>query len=312
MVEPEQVDLSTAFGKLKLKTPVLVASGTFAFGREMAELYDLSLLGGVVVKGTSLEPRSGNPPPRIYETAAGMLNAIGLQNDGVRSFIDEKLPFLERFDTAVVVNIVGNRTSDYVELARLLDEQPGVDALEVNISCPNVEHGHGEFASDPRVTHALVSEVRKATSKTLIPKLSPNVADITQFAKACEDAGADGVSLINTLVGTAINIRTRRFRLANVTGGLSGPCIKPVALRMVYQTARAVSIPVMGIGGICTAEDAIEFLLAGATAVQVGTGNFVNPMAAVEITQGLRDYCARYGLSTAAELTGAVQPYAIS
>jgi dihydroorotate dehydrogenase (NAD+) catalytic subunit len=285
----------------------MTASGTFAFGREFAELYDLSLLGAIVVKGTSLEPRRGNPPPRIFETASGMLNAIGLQNDGVRSFLDEKLPFLRQFDTRVIVNIVGNRASEYVELARILDEADGVDALEINISCPNVEHGHAEFAGDPSATFTVVDAVRKATSKPILPKLSPNVTDITVFARACEEAGADAVSLINTLVGTAIDIRTRRFRLANVTGGLSGPCIKPVALRMVYQTAQAVKIPVVGIGGIVAAEDAIEFLLAGATAVQVGTGNFVNPMAAPEIAEGIRDYLAERGLNSPSDIIGKVE-----
>ena len=301
------VDLSTRIGSLTLRNPVMTASGTFAFGREFAELYDLSLLGAIVVKGTSLEPRRGNPPPRIFETASGMLNAIGLQNDGVRSFLDEKLPFLRQFDTRVIVNIVGNRASEYVELARILDEADGVDALEINISCPNVEHGHAEFAGDPSATFTVVDAVRKATSKPILPKLSPNVTDITVFARACEEAGADAVSLINTLVGTAIDIRTRRFRLANVTGGLSGPCIKPVALRMVYQTAQAVKIPVVGIGGIVAAEDAIEFLLAGATAVQVGTGNFVNPMAAPEIAEGIRDYLAERGLNSPSDIIGKVE-----
>lgn len=306
LVTQPPVDLTTHIGSLTLKNPVMVASGTFAFGREFAELYDLSLLGAIVVKGTSLEPRKGNPPQRIYETAAGMLNAIGLQNDGVRSFLDEKLPFLEQFDTRVIVNIVGNRVSEYAELARILDDAAGVSALEINISCPNVEHGHAEFAGEPSATYEVVAAVRKSTSKPIIPKLSPNVADIRVFAKACEDAGADAVSLINTLVGTAIDSRTRKFRLANITGGLSGPCIKPVALRMVYQAAQAVSIPVVGIGGIVTAEDAVEFLLAGATAVQVGTGNFINPMAATEIVAGIGAYLQNNGFTRPGEIVGIV------
>ena len=303
----EAVSLEVDFAGVRFKNPVLVASGTFGFGREFARIYDLSLLGGICVKGTSLEPRRGNPPPRIFETASGMLNAIGLQNDGVDSFISDKLPFLRQFDTKVVVNIVGDRVEDYAGLAARLDGVPGVHALEINISCPNVEHGHAEFASDPAMTHRVVRAVRERTRLPVIPKLSPNVADIRPFARACQDAGADGISLINTLVGTAIDIRTRTFRLANVTGGLSGPCIKPVALRMVYQAAQEVSIPVMGIGGIATAEDAIEFLLAGARCVQVGTVNFVDPLAPLSIIEGIRDYLASNGFSSPSEIVGTVR-----
>ncbi len=306
-LNPVGVSLEVDFAGLRLKNPVLVASGTFGFGKEFARIYDLSLLGGICVKGTSLEPRRGNPPPRIFETASGMLNSIGLQNDGVESFISEKLPFLRQFDTKIVVNIVGNRVEDYAELAARLDGVEGVHALEINISCPNVEHGHAEFAADPSMTHRVVSAVRKRTRLPVVPKLSPNVTDIRPFARACEEAGADGISLINTLVGTAIDIRTRTFRLANVTGGLSGPCIKPVALRMVYQAAQEVSIPVMGIGGIATAEDAIEFLLAGASCVQVGTVNFVDPMAPLSIIEGIREYLASGGHSSPSEIVGTVR-----
>lgn len=300
-------DLSVNLGGLKLKNPVLTASGTFAFGREYAELYDLSRLGGVVVKGTSLEPRAGNPPPRICETSAGMLNAIGLQNDGVQSFLRDKLPFLRQFGTRIIVNIVGNRVEDYAEVARMLDQAEGVSALEINISCPNVEHGQAEFAGDPAMTARVVSAVRAASALPIIPKLSPNVTDICIFARACEEAGADAVSLINTLVGTAIDIRTRRFKLAHVTGGLSGPCVKPVALRMVWQVAQTVKIPVIGIGGIATAEDALEFLLAGASAVQVGTANFFRPMAPLEIIDGISDYLSVGGFSSVAEIVGTVK-----
>lgn len=307
MVTTPTVSMAQDFAGIPLKNPVLVASGTFGFGQEFARLYDLGILGGIVVKGTSLEPRKGNPPPRIFETAAGMLNAIGLQNDGVDSFINEKLPFLRQYDTHIIVNIVGNRVEDYAELAARLDGVEGVSGLEINISCPNVEHGHEEFGGDPRMTHHVVAEVRKKTKLPVIPKLSPNVADIRVFARAAEEAGADGISLINTLVGTAIDIKTRKFRLFNVTGGLSGPCIKPVALRMVYQAAQAVRIPIMGIGGIMTASDAIEFLLAGATCIQVGTANFVNPMAAPEIVKGMEEYLARFGFARPSELVGKVE-----
>ncbi|MCC6484129.1 MAG: dihydroorotate dehydrogenase [Armatimonadetes bacterium] len=299
--------MAVEIGPVRLKNPVTVASGTFGFGREYAQLFDLSQLGGIFVKGTSLEPRRGNPPQRIYETAAGMLNSIGLQNDGVEAFIAEKLPFLNQFDTQIFVNIVGNRIEEYAELARILDDQPGVAGLEINISCPNVEHGHAEFASDPTATCNVVSAVRRATGKVVIPKLSPNVTDITAFARASEDGGADAVSLINTLVGTAIDVKTRRFRLANVTGGLSGPCIKPIALRMVYQCAQTVSIPVIGIGGISTWTDAVEFLLAGATAIQVGTASFANPLAALEIIDGVEAYLQDNGLNSPSQITGKVE-----
>jgi len=304
----QQTDISLAvdFAGLKLKNPVGVASGTFGFGKEFAELFDLSRLGAIVVKGTSLEPRRGNPPPRIFETSSGMLNAIGLQNDGVEAFVADKLPCLSQFDTHIVVNIVGNKVEDYAELAAILDDQPGVSALEINISCPNVAHGHKQFASDPSATSALVAAVRAKTSKPIIPKLSPNVTDITEFARACEEAGADGISLINTLVGTAIDVKKRCFRLMNITGGLSGPCVKPVALRMVYQCAQVVKIPIMGIGGISNWSDAAEFLLAGATAVQVGTANFANPLASIEIIAGLADYLKSNGFQSPSDIIGTV------
>lgn len=307
MVTGKSVNMAVDFAGIRLKNPVLVASGTFGFGKEFAEVYDLSLLGGIVTKGTSLEPRRGNAPPRIFETAAGMLNAIGLQNDGVDSFVKDKLPFLNTFDTHIIVNIVGNRPEEYAALASILNDEPGVSALEVNISCPNVEHGQAEFGSDPIMTFRVVNAVRKATNKPVIPKLSPNVTDIKVLAKAAQDGGADGISLINTLVGTAIDARRRRFRLANVTGGLSGPCIKPIALRMVWEAAKAVSIPIMGIGGIVNAEDAVEFLLAGATAIQVGTANFVRTLAPLEIIDGLRQYLTENEFSSPEELRGRVE-----
>ncbi len=299
--------MAVDLGPIRLKNPVTVASGTFGFGREYAQLYDLSLLGGVFVKGTSLEARRGNPAQRIFETASGLLNSIGLQNDGVEAFIEEKLPFLQQFDTRIFVNIVGNRVEEYAELARILDDQPAVAGLEINISCPNVEHGHAEFAGEPGATYDVVQAVRKATRKPVIPKLSPNVTDIAQFARASEDAGADAISLINTLVGTAIDVKTRRFRLANVTGGLSGPCIKPVALRMVYVCGQAVKIPIIGIGGIARWSDAVEFMLAGASAVQVGTANFSNPMAPLEIVEGLESYLRDNGFCSPADIVGKVE-----
>jgi len=309
VVSPESkpVNMEILIAGVKLKNPVTVASGTFGFGKEFASIYNIGELGGIFTKGTSIEPRKGNPPPRIYETAAGMLNAIGLQNDGVFSFIKEKLSFLNQYDTHVFVNIVGNRIEEYAKIADLLDQHEGVSGLEINISCPNVEHGHAEFGGNPDMTYRVVEAVRKKTKKPIIPKLSPNVADIRVFAKACEEAGADAISLINTLVGTAIDIKTRKFVLANVTGGLSGPCIKPVALRMVYQAYQAVSIPIIGIGGITTASDAIEFLLAGATAIQVGTANFINPTAPLEIIDGIEKYLADNGFTSPLELVGKVE-----
>jgi dihydroorotate dehydrogenase (NAD+) catalytic subunit len=284
----------------------MVASGTFGFGKEYSEYFDLSRLGAIVMKGTSLHPWKGNPPDRIAETPAGMLNAIGLQNDGVESLIDEKLPWLRQFDVAVIVNIVGKTIDEYAEVARRLDGVEGVAGLEINISCPNVKEGGISFGTDPSSTSAVIGAIRKATRLPIVPKLSPNVTDITSIARACADAGADALSLINTLLGVSIDAETRGWRLANITGGLSGPAIKPVALRMVWQVAQAVDLPIIGIGGIANAADAVEFLLAGADAVQIGTANFVNPMTAVEVVDGIDDYLRRHGIANVSEIVGTV------
>jgi len=306
MTSSPSIDWQVAIGSLRLNNPVLTASGTFGYGLEFSELVDLSSLGGIIVKGLSLTPSRGNPPPRIVETACGMLNAIGLENVGIDHFLNEKLPLLRNIPTAVIVNIYGKEIEDYAEISRRLDAAEGVSAIEINISCPNVRAGGVAFGTDPNMAHAVVHAVRKATRLPIIAKLTPNVTDITVIARAAEDAGADAVSLINTLTGMAIDIETRRPKLANVTGGLSGPAIKPVALRMVWQTARAVSIPVIGIGGILNASDAIEFFIAGASAIEVGTANFINPKATMEILAGIEAYCHRQGIRKLSELVGSL------
>ena len=293
-------------GKLTLRNPIVTGSGTFGFGPEMAGIVDLNALGAVVVKSTSLEPRLGNPTPRIVETPSGLLNAIGLQNSGVDNFIAEKLPFLRQYDVPVIVNLVGYQVSDYVQLAEKLSAAGGIHGLEINISCPNVKHGC-DFAADPKLTAELVGAVRKVTDLTLITKLSPNVTDLVPIAHAAVDAGSDALSLINTLLGTAIDIKKRKFRLANITGGLSGPAIKPVALRCVWQVHRALpTVPLIGMGGIASVTDAIEFLLAGATAVAIGTATFVNPTATTDMVSGLERYLAENNIADVNELIGAV------
>jgi dihydroorotate dehydrogenase (NAD+) catalytic subunit len=284
------MNLSVRIGSLELKNPVMTASGTFGYGEEYAEFFDLSCLGAVVVKGLSLLPKEGNPPPRIVETASGMLNAIGLQNIGIQRFIEEKIPFLRTYDTKVIVNFFGDSIEEYVAAAERLSSVDGIHALEMNISCPNKQAGWCIFGTDPKVTTQVVSAVRKATKLPLIVKLSPNVTDISLMARVAVDAGADALSVINTLTGMAIDIKTRKPKLANRTGGLSGPAIKPVAVRMVYEVFKAVKVPVIGMGGIMHADDAIEFLLAGATAVAVGTANFVNPRATIDILDGIITY----------------------
>jgi dihydroorotate dehydrogenase (NAD+) catalytic subunit len=300
------VNTSVTLGKLTLRNPVMTGSGTFGFGSEMSETLDLEKLGAVVVKSTSREPRLGNPTPRIIETSSGILNAIGLQNGGIDNFLEEKLPFLRQYDVPIIVNLVGYEVADYVYLAERLTEAGGVHGLEINISCPNVKHGC-DFAVDPRLTEELIKEVRKATDLTLITKLSPNVTDVVSIARAAWNAGSDALSLINTLLGTAIDVRKRKFRLANVTGGLSGPAVKPIALRMVWQVHNALpDAPLVGMGGIMTATDAIEFLLAGATAVAVGTATFVRPAAATDVVAGIEAYLAEYGVEDVRELIGAV------
>ncbi len=301
------VDLSVNIGTLRLRNPVMTASGTFGYGEEFSSLVHLHRLGAVVVKGISLEPRPGNPPPRVVETACGMLNAIGLENVGVRGFLRDKLPFLQGMKTRLIVNILGDTVEEYGRLAAACSEAEGIDALEVNISCPNVKKGGVAFGTDPLMASDVTRAVRKNTTLPVIVKLSPNVTDIALMARAVEEGGADAVSLINTLTGMAIDVRTRRPKLANVIGGLSGPAIKPVALRMVWQVADAVRIPVIGIGGIGTAEDAIEFLLAGATAIQVGTANFYDPSACETIVAGIAAYLKEQQEASVRAIIGSVR-----
>ena len=301
-------DLSVDFAGIKLKNPVLTASGTFGYGEEYAAFVDLNRLGGVIVKGISLKPIAGNPPPRIWETPSGMLNAIGLENPGIDVFLREKLPYLRQYDTAVIVNIFGYSVDDYLAVAERLDGAAGVSGIEVNISCPNVKAGGMAFGTDLKATSELLSAIRAKTHLPLIAKLSPNVTDVTDFAKAARDAGCDGLSLINTLLGMAIDVRSRKPRLANCTGGLSGPAIRPVAVRMVWQVTQAVSLPVIGMGGIVSAEDALEFILAGASAVAVGTANFMNPRATLEVLDGIEAFMAesRPGGSGMGDIRGKV------
>ena len=299
--------LRTELCGLSLKNPLLAASGTFGYGVEYADLLDLSTLGGVVSKGLYLEPRDGCDVPRIVETPSGLLNAIGLQGVGVRNYVRDVLPRLERYDTAIVVNVCGDTVEEYAEVTRILEDAPRVDALEINISCPNVKQGGMAFGGDPKMTHAVVAAVRKATKRPVIPKLSPNVGDITVFARACAEAGADALSCVNTLLGLVVDVERRRPKLAFGTGGLSGPAIRPVAVRMAWQAARAVSIPVIGIGGIATAEDALEFLIAGCRAVQIGTANFVDPDVYARVTAGLTAYLARHGLASIGDVVGTLE-----
>lgn len=295
--------LETSIGGMKLKNPVMTASGTFGYGEEYSRFIDLNRLGAVVVKGISLNPMEGNPVPRIYETPSGMLNAIGLQNVGLKVFIEEKLPFLRRFDTKVVVNILGNTVEEYVELARHLEEA-AVDAIELNVSCPNVKKGGIAFGTDLAAMGKLVEQVRAATRLPIITKLSPNAGNIAEFARVAENAGSDAVSLINTLLGLAIDPQTRRPRLANITGGLSGPAIRPIAVRMVWEVFRKVKIPIVGMGGIMDSDNAIEFILAGATAVAVGTANFVQPDASERIVDGIERYVDENELHSIREIVG--------
>ena len=287
------MDLSVTIGHLKLKNPVMTASGTFGYGEEYSEFVDLNKLGAVIVKGISLKPMEGNPPPRICETPCGMLNAIGLQNVGLKKFLKEKLPYLRTFDTNIIVNILGNSMNEYVRLSKSLDEA-GVDGVELNVSCPNVKKGGIAFGTDKKTLAKLITKVRQTVKKAIvITKLSPNVSNISEFAKVAEDSGSDAISLINTIPGLAIDIETWKPKLAHTTGGLSGPAIRPVAVRMVWEASHAVSIPVIGIGGIMNEQDAIEFFLAGATAIQVGTANFVNPKATTDIINGIEEYLKR-------------------
>ena len=288
-----------------LKNPVMTASGTFGSGAEYAEFVDLNQLGAVVTKGVASVPWEGNPTPRVAETYGGMLNAVGLQNPGIDLFVERDVPFLAKYDTRIVVNVCGRTTEDYCEVVSRLSGQP-VDLLEINISCPNVKEGGIAFGQNPKSVEEITKEVKKCASQPIIMKLSPNVTDISEMARAAEAGGADAVSLINTLTGMKIDIHKRAFALANKTGGLSGPAIHPIAVRMVYEAAHAVKIPVVGMGGIASAEDAIEMILAGATAISVGTANFYNPTVTMEIVSGIREYMEQYGVKDIQELVGAV------
>ena len=301
-------DLTTHIGEhLVLRNPVMTASGTFGYGLEYADLMDISRLGAIIVKGTTAEPRQGNPYPRMAETPAGMLNAVGLQNRGVDYFVDKIYPAIRSIDTAMIVNVGGSTVETYVECAEKIAALDDIPAIELNISCPNVKQGGMGFGLCASSAAEVVRAVRRVYPRTLIVKLSPNVTDITEIARAVEAEGADAVSLINTLLGMAVDAERRRPILSTVTGGLSGPCVKPVALRMVWQTAKAVRIPVIGLGGIASWRDAVEFMLAGATAVQIGTSNFVDPTVSLKVIDGIAAYCERHGFHYASELVGALE-----
>jgi dihydroorotate dehydrogenase (NAD+) catalytic subunit len=303
----QKTDMSVEIAGIKMRNPVMTASGTFGYGSEFADYMNLESIGAMISKGLSLKPKAGNPTPRIVETPGGMLNAIGLQNVGVDAFISKKLPYLKDVATPVIVNLYGNTLEEYGEVASRLDGQDGVAGIEVNISCPNVKQGGIVFGTDPNAAQEVVRLVRKNTSKPVIVKLSPNVTDVVLMAKACADAGADALSLINTLTGIAIDLDRRRPVLANVTGGLSGPAIKPVALRMVWQVAKNVKLPIIGIGGIMNGRDALEFILAGATAIQVGTASFLDPSAAQRIAEEMEAYLTEKGIPSIASMIGALE-----
>ena len=300
------MNTSVTIAGVELKNPVMTASGTFGSGMEYGEFVDLNRLGAVVTKGVANVPWEGNPTPRVAEVYGGMLNAIGLQNPGIDVFMERDLPFLNQYDTKVIVNVCGKTVEDYIEVVEKLSDS-SADMLEINVSCPNVKEGAIAFGQKPEALYGITEEIKKHAKQPVIMKLSPNVTDIAEMAKVAEAAGADAISLINTITGMKIDIEKRRFVLANKTGGMSGPAIKPIAVRMVYQAAHAVSIPVIGMGGIATAEDVVEFLLAGASAVSVGAMNFVNPYATVEIVEGIEDYMKRTGVSDVKELIGAVE-----
>ena len=299
-------DLSVNIAGVELKYPVMTCSGTFGSGEEYSEFVDLNRLGAVVTKGIASEPWNGNPTPRVCEVTGGMLNAIGLQGPGIDVFVKRDIPFLRQYDTKIIVNICGHTIEDYIDVTERLADQP-VDMLEINISCPNVHEGGKAFGQDPAMVQKVTEAVKRVAKQPVIMKLTPNVTDITEIARAAEAGGADALSLINTLTGMKIDIHRRSFVLANKTGGMSGPAIKPVAVRMVYQTSRAVKVPVIGMGGIACADDAIEFLLAGASAVAVGTANFIDPYVTAEIVDGIRDYMLRYGVERVTDLVGAVR-----
>jgi dihydroorotate dehydrogenase (NAD+) catalytic subunit len=300
------MDLSVRIGSLTLKNPLLAASGCFGYGVEYADVVDLSSLGGVVSKGLFLTEREGHPAPRIVETPAGMVNAIGLQGIGVRRFVDEKLSELRARKATVVVNVCGTTLDEYVEVSRILSDAEGVDAIELNISCPNIKEGGIQFGCSLSGTFDVVSAVRKVTRLPVVPKLTPNVTDVASFARAAEDGGADAVSLVNTFLAMVIDVETRRPKISNIVGGLSGPAIRPIAVRMVYECRQAVKIPIIGMGGIADARDALEFMIAGATAVQVGTANFVDPFIWSKLLDGMREYMERHNLARISDLVGTI------
>jgi dihydroorotate dehydrogenase (NAD+) catalytic subunit len=303
----DRPDMKVNIGGIELQNPVMTASGTFGYAREFDHLIDLNRLGGIIVKGLSLQPTKGNPPPRIVETACGMINAIGLENVGIEKFITEKLPFLQNLSPPVFVNIYGKLEEEYRQLAARVNDVEAIAGIEVNISCPNVKAGGMAFGVDPQAAFKVIRAVRDQTAKPVMVKLSPNVTDITEIAAAVEEAGADSISLINTLTAMAIDIDTRRPKIANIIGGLSGPAIKPVALRMVWQVAQKARIPIIGIGGIMTFEDALEFLIAGATAVQIGTANFVNPHTTVDIIDGIEAYLSERDIPSVKDIVGTLE-----
>lgn len=300
-------DLRTNIGALELKNPVLTASGTFGYGEEFADFIDLNKLGGYIIKGTTLNPREGNPYPRMAETPSGMLNCVGLQNKGMQYLVDNIYPRIKDIDSNLIVNLSGSTVEDYAKAAEILDSLDGVKAIELNISCPNVKHGGMAFGTTTEGASQVVSAVRKAYNKTLIVKLSPNVTSISDIAKAVEASGADSVSLINTLMGMAIDAEKRKPLLSMVTGGLSGPCVKPVALRCVWQVKKAVKIPVIGLGGIMNATDAVEFMLAGADAIEIGTANFIDPSTTVKVIEGINEYLDRHNFKSVKEIVGALE-----
>jgi len=300
------MNISVNLAGIEMKNPVTVASGTFGYGREFAEFIDLNKIGGICTKGTSLKPRPGNKPPRVHETTAGMLNSIGLQNPGVEYFMNNDLPYLKQFDSKIIVNACGSSIDEYVELAKVLNTLD-IDGVELNLSCPNVKAGCMAFGTTYEGVKEVTTQVRKVLDKPLIVKLTPNVTNIVEPAKGAQDAGADGVSLINTLLGMSIDIHKRRPHLANNMGGLSGPAVKPVAVRMVYQVAQAVDIPVLGLGGIVTGEDAIEFMLAGARAISIGTGNFIAPDVPIKVVEGIEKYMKQYNIEDINSIVGTVQ-----
>jgi len=300
-----KIDISTNLGGIKLNNPVCAASGTFGYGREYEPYVDISKIGAVIVKGTTLEPRTGNPPPRIIETASGMLNAIGLENPGIKEFLNTHLPYLRENNVTIIANIAGNTIDEYAALAEMIEGNDGVAGIELNISCPNVKQGGLQFGTDPQMVYEVVKAVKDKTTLPVMPKLSPNVTDIVEIARASEAGGADALSMINTLMGMAVDINTRKPFLANIFGGLSGPAIKPVALRMIYQVYREVKLPILGGGGIVNYRDALEFLMVGATAISVGTGIFINPQITDEIVSNLLQYMQENNIDTISELIGA-------